>query len=67
MTEKAIMIARQEMIQTIWQEQPQFSYEEAAQIANQILSQIDWNNSALMHKGISWITRFYLNNQVKVV
>ena len=32
----------------------------AIQIAKEIISLIDWNNSALMHKGLSWITKNYL-------
>jgi hypothetical protein len=36
---------------------------EAGQIAKKIVNLIDWNNSALMHKGLSWITKNYLMNQ----
>lgn len=32
----------------------------AIQISNDIVNLIDWENSALMHKGISWITKNYL-------
>lgn len=32
----------------------------AIQIAKEIISLIDWNNSALMHKGLSWMTKNYL-------
>lgn len=32
----------------------------AAQIAKEIVKSIDWNNSALMHKGLSWMTKNYL-------
>ena len=32
----------------------------ATQIAKEIVKVIDWNNSALMHKGLSWIAKNYL-------
>ncbi len=35
----------------------------ASQIAKDIIKMIDWNNSALMHKGLSWITKNYLTQQ----
>ena len=30
-------------------------------IAEEILQVVDWNSSALMHKGFSWIVKNYLN------
>lgn len=35
----------------------------ANQISNEIIDVIDWNNSALMHKGLSWIVKNYLLKQ----
>ena len=32
----------------------------ATEIAKDIVKLIDWNNSALLHKGLSWITQNYL-------
>lgn len=32
----------------------------AKQIAKEIIDLIDWNNSALMHKGLSWMAKDYL-------
>lgn len=32
----------------------------ATQIAKEIVSLVDWNNSALMHKGLSWMAKNYL-------
>ena len=29
-------------------------------IAKEISAKIDWNNSALMHKGLSWMVKTYL-------
>lgn len=37
------------------------SYEESEELAKIVVGKIDWNNSALMHKGISWIAKNYLN------
>lgn len=34
--------------------------QKATQIAKEIVNLIDWNNSALMHKGLSWMTKNYL-------
>lgn len=36
--------------------------QEVKQIGNEIFQLIDFNNSALMHKGITWITKTYLRN-----
>lgn len=33
---------------------------QASQVSNDIVKVIDWNNSALMHKGLSWIAKNYL-------
>ncbi|MEE1314345.1 MAG: hypothetical protein UHS49_01075 [Faecalimonas sp.] len=35
----------------------------ASQIAKEIIEKIDWNNSALMHKGLSWMAKNYLTSQ----
>ena len=32
----------------------------STELAKLIVSEIDWSNSALMHKGISWIAKSYL-------
>jgi len=37
------------------------SNDEAGKMAKVVVSKIDWNNSALMHKGISWIAKNYIN------
>lgn len=33
------------------------------QISGDIVKVIDWNNSALMHKGLSWMAKNYLMKQ----
>lgn len=35
----------------------------ASQISDDIVNVIDWNNSALMHKGLSWMAKNYLMKQ----
>lgn len=35
----------------------------ASQISSDIVKVIDWNNSALMHKGLSWMAKSYLIQQ----
>ena len=35
----------------------------ANHISNDIVKVIDWNNSVLMHKGLSWIAKNYLMKQ----
>ena len=35
----------------------------AVQISDDIISIIDWNNSTLMHKGLSWMAKNYLLQQ----
>lgn len=35
----------------------------ASQISGDIVNVIDWNNSALMHKGLSWMAKNYLMKQ----
>lgn len=34
--------------------------DKANQISGDIVKVIDWNNSALMHKGLSWMAKNYL-------
>lgn len=35
----------------------------ASKISGDIVNVIDWNNSALMHKGLSWMAKNYLTKQ----
>lgn len=37
--------------------------DKANQISGDIVKVIDWNNSALMHKGLSWMAKNYLITQ----
>ena len=38
----------------------------ANRIAEEILQVVDWNSSALMHKGFSWMAKNYLNQQKSI-
>lgn len=38
----------------------------ANQIAREIVVLVDWNNSALMHKGLSWMAKNYLS-KMKII
>lgn len=64
MSEKALQIAQIEILKTIKNLYPDFSDGEAMQLSLELLEIIDWKNPALMHKGIPWITRFFLQNRV---
>ena len=66
MSEKALLIAKEEILRVIQANRHKLSYEEAVELAEQLLVAIDWDNPALMHKGIEWITLFYLNQPVSV-
>ncbi len=63
MSEKALQAARVEILKTLREHYSEFSVEEAQALADELLDAIDWDNPALMHKGISWITLFYMNNR----
>ena len=64
MSEKALLIAKEEIMRVIQANRPRLSYDEASDLADQLLETIEWDNPALMHKGIEWITVFYLNQLV---
>lgn len=58
--EKLNQFAENEIAQllTVWL-QPENTATSRA-LAQDIVKTIDWNDSALMHKGLSWITQNYL-------
>ena len=64
MSEKVLLIIREEMMQIIQRKKPYLSYEEALDVTNHIIDVVQWDNPTLMHKGIEWITSFYLNSLV---
>ena len=64
MSEKALLIAREEILNTIQKNYPDTSYAEASKLATNLLNIIDWDNPALMHKDMEWITMFYMRQSV---
>lgn len=64
MSEKVLQVAKAEILRTIQAHCVGISDEEALRLSEELLEAIDWNNPALMHKSISWITRSYLRNCV---
>lgn len=66
MSEKALQVAKDEILRTIKTHYTDISDQEAVRLSDELLGVIDWNNPALMHKSISWITRSYLQNRETV-
>lgn len=44
----------------------EMNLDEASRLARNTISKIDWKNSALMHKGMSWIAKYVMENQVSI-
>lgn len=66
MSEKALQVAKDEILRTIKAHITNISEQEAIRLSDELLDVIDWNNPALMHKSISWITKSYLQNRVTI-
>ena len=66
MSEMALLLAKEEIIRTIQDNYSVVSYDEASKIAEDLIEKIDWDDSALMHKGIAWITKSYLNSIIAI-
>lgn len=64
MSDKVLQVAKNEILRTIKTHYTEISDEDALRLSDELLEVIDWNNPALMHKSISWITRFYLQKRV---
>ena len=45
---------------------PHMDSQQLVESTNELMSFIDWNNPALMHKGFGWITKEYLNKRQNV-
>lgn len=65
MSERVLLLAQQDIISVI-QQKMRATYDEARAIADNILKTIDWNNPALMHKGIRWIALQYLKKNYNI-
>lgn len=64
MSDKVLQVAKNEILRTIKTHYTEISDEDALRLSDELLEVIDWNNPALMHKSISWITRSYLQKRV---
>lgn len=60
LSEKFISFCENEITQNILSLTDKYTEEEALEVAKDILNIIDWNNKALMHKGLYSITELYL-------
>ncbi|MEE0929921.1 MAG: hypothetical protein UIM53_02840 [Acutalibacteraceae bacterium] len=65
--EKFLKLARREIADELVFFSEDVKEDEAAQIANELVEKIDWNNKALMHKGFSWIAIRYLERNGRKV
>lgn len=65
MSDRVLLLAQQDIIRVI-QQKMRATYDEARAIADNILATIDWNNPALMHKGVRWITLQYLKKNCNI-
>lgn len=63
MSDKALQVAKNEILRAIKTHCAEISDQDALRISEELLEVIDWNNPALMHKSISWITRCYLQKR----
>ena len=61
MTEKALELAKNDMKEIIRNKYPGFDDSEVDYWCNELIRVIDWDNSALMHKSISWIVNYYMS------
>lgn len=55
--------AKKELVTCIMRFSKNIKENKANGIAEEILQVVDWNSSALMHKGFSWMAKNYLNQQ----
>ncbi len=58
-----VAFSEKEMTTCVKRYAKQMDESRASQVAKEIVKLIDWGNSALMHKGISWIAKNYLLQQ----
>ena len=64
MSEKALQVAKDEILRTVKALCTDIPEAEALRLSDELWEAIAWDNPALMHKSISWITRFYLQTRV---
>lgn len=63
MSEKALKIAKQRIRQIFIRCKPELSPSQLDSLTDSIIVKIDWDNPALMHKGLKWIAQDFLNSQ----
>lgn len=56
-------LAKKELVTYVMRFSKNLEEKRANGIAEEILQTVDWNNSALMHKGFSWMAKNYLTQQ----
>lgn len=59
MSDKALALAFEQIKAVYERDFPEYSDETITDMAESVIKIIDWNNSALMHKDLTWIARFY--------
>ncbi len=64
LSEKCLQGARDRVAKIILFELPETSEQKAESMAREIVAWIDWDNEALMHKGLTWITEYRLKRMV---
>ncbi len=64
MSEKVLLLAREDIIRVLQYELPNLSYEQHFKLANQVLDTVDWDNPAQMHKGLTWITETWCKRNI---
>ncbi len=58
---KVLQIAHADIANRIKQQRPTWTMQMRDAVAWDILRRIDWDNEALMHKSLAWITDYALN------
>lgn len=63
MSEKALRLAQAELQKAFMRFCPDIAEQTAEELAAKAVSQIEWDNPALMHKDLNWIAKDYLRTQ----
>ena len=66
MNKEFFEFAKKELVTCIMRFTKDIEENRANRIAEEILQVVDWNSSALMHKGFSWMAKNYLNQQKSI-
>lgn len=59
MSEKALALAYDQIKAVYAADFPDLGDEKVTEMTENVIKIIDWSNSALMHKDLKWIARFY--------